>query len=71
MLRRFGLLLEAVSLLALLSLNRGKLDLQVFKGRDPSVVLAGGLALGFVLWLVGTVAIHWPRRGKSRSGGDE
>jgi hypothetical protein len=66
-LRRLGLLVEAVCLLGLLSLARGNVGL-VRAGwpLDPSVLLAAGLAVGFTLWLTGTLAIYWPRRDRSR-----
>jgi hypothetical protein len=63
-LRRVGLLVEAISLLGLLSLARGHGEVWRTRGLDPSVLMAGGLALGFTLWLIGTLAIHWPRRRK-------
>jgi hypothetical protein len=61
-LRRVGLLIEAISLFGLLSLARGQADVWARRGIDPSVLMAGGLALGFLLWLAGTLAIHWPGR---------
>ena len=61
-LRRAGLVLEALCVLGLLALARGKVQIGKGSGLDPSLVMAAGLGLGFVLWAVGTAAIYRGRR---------
>lgn len=63
-LRRIGLLLEALCMLGLLSVARGQAPLQEFAGLTQVQYMTAGLVLGFVLWFVGTAAIHWPRKSR-------
>ncbi len=53
-LRRVGLLIEIICLLAFITLPD---DRQVFAGVDARRVLISGVALGFVLWIVGMASI--------------
>ena len=53
-LRRVGLLIEIACLLAFVTLPD---DREVFAGVDARRVLIAGVALGFVLWVVGTASI--------------
>jgi hypothetical protein len=61
-LRRLGLIIEAVAMLGLLTVARNKGDL--FKGGqlDPGFWMAVCLAVGFGIWLSGTLAIYQARR---------
>ena len=61
--RRVGLLVELVCMLGLLSASRGKVDFWARQGLDPTIVLGTGMAIGFALWLFGTVTIL---RGRKR-----
>lgn len=53
-LRRVGLLIEMVCLLAFVTLPD---DREVFAGVDLKNVLVAGVALGFILWVVGMASI--------------
>ncbi len=61
-LRRVGLVIEVLCMLALLSLARGKVDIWRGFPIEPSRFLSGGLAAGFALWVTGTVAIYAGRK---------
>ena len=62
MLRRSGLAIEALCMLGLLGLARGKFDIWNGFPIDPSLALSIGLGLGMVTWSVGTWAIYSSRR---------
>jgi hypothetical protein len=62
-LRRVGLLFEALCLLGLISVQRDpQFRLQTFAGLNQVQYMKLGLGVGILLWVVGTLAIHWPRR---------
>jgi hypothetical protein len=65
-LRKIGLIVETVCLLGLVSISRQKVDpadaAKLAQIRMFWMVLAAGIAAGFVTWAVGTAAIYWPRR---------
>lgn len=61
-LRRVGLLIEIACLLAFVTLPD---DREVFVGVDLRRVLIAGVALGFVLWIVGMTWI-WSSARRSR-----
>lgn len=61
-LRRLGLLIEMVCLLAFVTLPK---DREAFAGVDLRRVLIAGVALGFVLWIVGTASI-WSSARRTR-----
>jgi len=61
-LRRVGLCIEMVCLLAYVTLPD---DRAIFAGIDMSRVLIGGVAVGFALWIVGTATI-WSSARRSR-----
>jgi hypothetical protein len=65
--RRCGLVIEAGSFAWLLLIRRGILRAPNPEAADP--VLAAKLALfaGFVVWLVGTTTVYWPRQGAKPS----
>ena len=60
-LRRLGLLIELIAVIGLLTTGRGKGDLLASGRLDSHTFLAGCLAIGFVIWLTGTL-IYWRRR---------
>jgi len=62
-LRRVGLLIEFACLLAFVTLPGGR---EVFSGVDLKRMLIAGVAVGFVLWLVGMAAI-WSSTGRARA----
>ncbi len=61
-LRRVGLLIEMVCLLAFVTLGD---DREVFAGIDMRRVLIGGIGLGFVLWIAG-MATLWSSARRTR-----
>ena len=61
-LRRVGLLIEMVCLLAFVTL---KDDREIFAGVDLRRALIAGIALGFVLWIVGMASI-WSSARRTR-----
>ncbi len=61
-LRRVGLLIEMVCLLAFVTL---KDDHEVFAGLDLKRVLIAGITLGFVLWFAGMASI-WSSARRTR-----
>ncbi|MFO0952573.1 MAG: hypothetical protein U0835_15780 [Isosphaeraceae bacterium] len=65
--RRIGLTLEMFCMFGLLAAMRGKLDSWMRLGFDPSLIFSCGLAIGFCLWLWGTVLIFQARKA-SRNG---
>lgn len=68
MVRRLGLLIEAVCMLGLVSVARGNgASLRSALRMDPGTVLVTGLALGFCVWAFGTFQILQARR-RARSG---
>ena len=62
-LRRVGLLIEIACLLAFVTLPD---DREVFAGVDLRRVLIAGVALGFVLWIVGMASI-WSSARRARA----
>ena len=62
-LRRVGLLIEFACLLAFVTLPD---DREVFAGVDLRRVLIAGVAVGFVLWIVGMAAI-WSSARRARA----
>jgi hypothetical protein len=58
-LRRVGLLIEIACLLAFVTLPD---DRVVFAGVDARRLLVGGIAVGFVLWIVGMTSIMFSAR---------
>ncbi|MHC5541620.1 hypothetical protein ACYOEI_25645 [Singulisphaera rosea] len=61
-LRRLGLLTEAVCLLGIVSSAKGKLGPFRVGGNDADQILMVGVAVGFLFWVAGTLAIYWPRK---------
>lgn len=61
-LRRTGLAIEALCMIGLLSVARGRTEFWARIGADPSVVLAAGIGVGFLIWATGTYAILRARR---------
>jgi hypothetical protein len=66
-LRRFGLAIEAACMIGLLSLSRGNFTIWNGFPFDPSVTLTAGLAVGVLMWAVGTWTIYASRR---KDGGE-
>ena len=62
MLRRIAYVLEAVSMLGLLSIARRGGEPGRFAGLAAAQWLSAGLALGLSLWVVGTTILYWPRK---------
>jgi hypothetical protein len=58
LLRRLGLLIETLSLLGLLSIYRKGVDPGKFAGFSVVQFMTAGIALGFALWLAGTITIY-------------
>lgn len=61
-LRRLGLLTEAVCLLGIVSSAKGRLGPVRVAGVDADQALMVGVAVGFLLWVAGTIVIYWPRK---------
>jgi len=61
-LRRVGLLIEMVCLVAFVMLPDGR---EIMAGVDVKRVLLAGVALGFVLWVVGVASI-WSSARRTR-----
>ena len=57
-----GLLVEMLGVLALMKGNEGIFATKVhLPGFEPIPLAWIGVAVGFVLWLVGTVLVYWSR----------
>ncbi len=65
-LRRLGLLIEAVTMLTLLSLWRGNAEFLKGSRVDPATVLMAVFGLGLVMWVVGTETIRRAAMRESR-----
>ena len=61
LLRRLAYMIEAVCMIGLLSIARGRVDLKPVAGFDQRQWLSAGLALGISLWVIGTAIVYWPR----------
>jgi hypothetical protein len=61
-LRRIGLVIEALCMLGLLGLARGRVDIWNGFPIDPSRFLTISLGIGLLLWVAGTVAIYSGRK---------
>lgn len=59
--RRLGLLIEAVCMLAVLSLFRNNAQPELVLGVPLYRFFQAGLALGFILWCVGTISYRRAR----------
>ncbi len=61
-LRRIGLLLEAICLLGLISVSRTNAPPRGFAGFSVVQILTFCLAIGFFFWFVGTATIYLRRK---------
>jgi hypothetical protein len=62
-LRRFGLLVETICLLGLVSVARDpQQPARTFAGLSVFQWLTFGLVIGFILWFTGTAAIYLKRK---------
>jgi len=66
-LRRFGLLTEAASVLAILGARRGYVGFWERSGLNPDILLPAAFLFGMVTWGVGT-AVRQSARRKSSGG---
>lgn len=67
-LRLLGMTLEALSLLGILSVWRGNVDIEKWLGFNPAVPLQGLFLLGLILWIIGLQMIRKDRRRRRGSG---
>jgi len=63
-----GLLVEMLGVLAVMKGDEGKFATKLhLPGFEPVPLAWIGIALGFVLWLVGTVLVYWSRPSRRAS----
>jgi hypothetical protein len=65
-LRRLGLALEAVAMLAMIGTNRGQIDFWDRIGIDAGKALPVVFAIGFALWITGTLTVRKLKRQADR-----
>ncbi len=72
LMRLGGLLVEMLGVLFVMKGNEGIFATKVhLPNIEPIPVGWVGVALGFVLWLIGTVLVYWPRPSQRKASATE